>query len=204
MQKNSKWINFNFNPWKAHTGDCAIRSISGATGLDYREVCKQLGVSYKNGKGLIRNIGIDLNDIKEKFNDYFDIVEDYYENYEFTPDEFKGSDEDLEMRKFEELQGIDAVSKTTLNEFCDEFTGQGKFLVGLVGNPEAKVPEFRSRDAGHIVYVNLSPNAKRQGFIDTFDSGDMLVDSYMRLRKVEPKSSPRHFKYDMDTHQFVL
>lgn len=204
MQKNPKQIYFNFNPWKAHIADCAIRAISGATGLDYREVCKQLGVSYKKGKGLIREIGIDLNDIKEKFNDYFDIVEDYYENYEFTPDEFKGSDEDLEMRKFEELQGIDAVSKTTLNEFCDEFAGQGKFLVGLVGNPKAKEPKLRNKANGHIVYVNLSPNASRQGFVDTFDSGDMLVDSYMRLKKVEPKSSPRHFKYDMDTHQFVL
>ena len=72
---------------------------------------------------MIRDTGIDLYAIKEKFNDYFDIVEDYYENYEFTPDEFKGSKEDEEMRKFEELQGIDAVSKTTLNEFCDEFAG---------------------------------------------------------------------------------
>ena len=204
MQKNPKWIYFNFNPWKTHIGDCAIRAISGATGLDYREVCKQLGVSYKNGKGLIRDTGIDLYDIKQKFNDYFDIVEDYYENYEFTPDEYEGSDEDLEMRKFEELQGIDAVSKTTLNDFCDEFAGQGKFLVGLVGNPEAKVPEYRSRDAGHIVYANLSPNAKRQGFVDIFDSGEMLVDSYMRLNKVEPKISPRHYKFDVKTRKFVI
>ena len=204
MQKNLKWINFNFNPWKAYTGDCAVRAISGATCLDYREVCKQLGVSYKNGKGLIRDIGIDLDDIKSKFNDYFDIVEDYYENFEFTPDEFKGSKEDKAMRKFDELQGIGAVSNTTLNEFCDEFAGQGKFLVGLVGNPNAKNPKLRNKDDGHIVYVNLSPNARRQGFIDTFDAGDMLVDSYMRLKKTEPKSSPRHFKYDMNKHQFML
>ena len=202
--KNPKWIYFNFNPWKAHINDCAIRAISGATGLDYREVCRQLGVSYKNGKGLIRNIGIDLNDIENKFNDYFDIVEDYYDNYAFTPDEFEGSKEDEEIRKFEELQGIDAVSKTTLNDFCNEFAGQGKFLVGLVGNPDAKVTEYRSKGAGHIVYVNLSPNAKRQGFIDTFDSGELLVDSYMRLKTVEPKTSPKHYKYDMKTHKFIV
>lgn len=204
MTKNPKWIYFNFNPWKAHIGDCAIRAISAATGLDYREVCKKLGVSYKNGHGLIRDTGIDLNDIYKVFGDYFDIVEDYYDNYAFTPDEFKGSKEDEEMRRFDELHGIDAVSKTTLNDFCDEFAGQGKFLVGLVGNPEAKIPQYRNKNAGHIVYVNLSPNAKRQGFVDNFDSGELLVDAYMRLNKVEPKSSPKHYKYDMKNHKFVL
>lgn len=36
------WMNANFNPWKAHIGDCAIRAIAAATGLDYRIVCKKL------------------------------------------------------------------------------------------------------------------------------------------------------------------
>ena len=37
--ENSKFIKFNYNPWKARTGDCAIRAIVAATGLDYRVVC---------------------------------------------------------------------------------------------------------------------------------------------------------------------
>jgi hypothetical protein len=42
--------------------------------MDYELVCKRLGVSFKRGRGLIRDTGIQLDDIKEKFNDYFDIV----------------------------------------------------------------------------------------------------------------------------------
>ena len=80
-------------------------------------------MSYKNGKGLIRDTGIDLNDIEEVFDEYFDVVEDYYDNYDFVPDECKGSDEDLEMKRFEAMNDIDAVSKTTLNDFCEEFAG---------------------------------------------------------------------------------
>lgn len=93
-EKNPYWIFFNFNPWKQHIGDCAIRAISAATGLDYREVCNRLGVSYANGKGLIRDKGIGLRAIEKKFKEYFDIIEDFYDNYEFVPDDMKGSEED--------------------------------------------------------------------------------------------------------------
>lgn len=85
----SKWINFNFNPWNARAPDCAIRAVSAATGLDYREVCKRLGVSWKKDKGLVRDSGIDLNDVEYVFDEYFDIIEDYYDNYNFVPDEYK-------------------------------------------------------------------------------------------------------------------
>jgi len=60
MMARSYWMNFNYNPWKAHVGDCAIRAVVAATGLDYREVCKRLHVSYARGKGLRRDTGIDL------------------------------------------------------------------------------------------------------------------------------------------------
>ena len=202
--KNPKMIVFNFNPWKKHLQDCAIRAISGATGLSYKEVCKKLGVSFKNGYGLIRDNGIDLDVIEEKFSDYFDIVEDYYDNHDFVPDEYVGSKEDASMRKFEELNGINAISKTTLNDFCDEFAGQGRFLVGLVGNPEAENKAVRNHKDGHIVYVNLDRRSKRQGFVDIYDAGEMLVDSYMRVAKREPKDSPKHWKYDFDRHEFIV
>lgn len=51
---------FNFNPWKAHVGDCAIRAVCAAIGMRYELVCKEFGVSWKRGKGLIRDTGIDL------------------------------------------------------------------------------------------------------------------------------------------------
>lgn len=152
-----------------------------ATGLDYREVCKKFNVSWKNGRGLIRDKGIDLDDIKNKFSEYFDIVEDFYDNTDFVPDEFKGSKEDAELQAFDLQNNIDAFSHTTLNEFVDEFSGQGIFLVSLVGNPNAK--GFASdKDAGHIVCVYSLPG-KRHGFFDTWDSGDMYVDAYMRIAK---------------------
>jgi hypothetical protein len=97
MSNSSYLIKFNYNPWKVSTGDCAIRAIVAATGLDYRVVCKKLGVSWKNGKGLIRDSGINLDLIKNKFNNYFDIVEDFTEDLNFVPDEFKNSSENYDL-----------------------------------------------------------------------------------------------------------
>jgi hypothetical protein len=42
--------------------------------MDYEKVCKRLDVSYKRGWGLIRDTGITLDVIKEKFDEYFDKV----------------------------------------------------------------------------------------------------------------------------------
>lgn len=78
-------------------------------------------MSYKKGKGLIRDTGIDLDKIEEIFSEYFDIVEDFYDNYDFVPDEMKDSKENIELQKFDMLNGINAVSKTTLNDFIDMF-----------------------------------------------------------------------------------
>lgn len=98
MEKNSKLIRFSFNPWGKRISDCSIRAISAATGLDYRVVCKMLGYAWKNGYGLIRERGASMKHIKQVFNDYFDIIEDFYEDFSFVPDEFKGSKEDDEMK----------------------------------------------------------------------------------------------------------
>jgi hypothetical protein len=54
-------------------------------------VCKRLGVAWKYGKGLIRDTGIYLDDVKRVFGKYFDIIEDFTDNYAFVPDEFKDS-----------------------------------------------------------------------------------------------------------------
>jgi len=55
---------------------------------------------------------------------------------------------------------------------------------------------------GHIVFVN---NAKGMNYaVDTFNSLDFLVDSYMRIKHRLPKSDPRHFKLDPITKEFVV
>ena len=203
-QKNPKWINFNFNPWGKHIGDCAIRATSAATGLDYRVVCKRLKMAYKNGYGLIRDTGVSIQDVKDKFNPYFDVVEDYYENYSFVPDEFKDTLYDKSADEIDKSLGIDAVSNTTLNDFINEFENQGIFIVGLVGNPNApKDFQYRSRSNGHFVCVKCIHGLK-QGFIDIFDCGPMLVDSFMRVKRQEPANSPYHWKYDREQRKFII
>lgn len=200
--KSQYWIKFNYNPWKAKIGDCAIRSIVAATGLDYREVCKRLGVAWKYGKGLIRDTGIDLEDVKRVFGKYFDIIEDFTDNYAFVPDEFKDSQEDDELRTLELQYGItDDSSGITLKEFIDQFENQGAFLVSCIGNPNAT--NTNARSGGHLVYVQCIPG-KRHGFIDSWDSSEMLVDAYMRVIKKEPFDSPLHWKYDHENHKFIV
>ena len=200
--KSQYWIKFNYNPWKANIGDCAIRSIVAATGLDYREVCKRLGVAWKYGKGLIRDTGIDLEDVKRVFGKYFDIIEDFADNYAFVPDEFKDSQEDDELRTLELQYGItNDSSGIMLKEFIDQFENQGAFLVSCIGNPNAT--NNNAKYDGHLVYVQCIPG-KRHGFIDSWDSSEMLVDAYMRVIKKEPFNSPLHWKYDRENHKFIV
>lgn len=203
MARSPNLIKVNFNPWKQHIGDCAIRAVSAATGLDYRAVCNKLKVAWKNGRGLVRNGGIDLRDIEKAFDEYFDVVEDYYDNYEFVPDEMKGSAEDAAMQAYDDANGITAVSQMTLDEFIGTmFAGPGTFLVSLAkgtGSSEKGV-----EDGGHIVCARCSKDTKKRGFVDTWDSGGMYVDAYMRVAKKEPKDSPLHWKYDYATKQFIV
>ena len=203
LLKNSYWIKINFNPWKKNIDDCAIRSIAAAIGMDYREVCKRLNVSWKNGIGLIRKTGIDLNDVKRVFDEYFDIVEDYIDDFSFVPDEFKDSKFNDDIIAFELQNGIDtSYSGLTVEEFIQNFKDQGKFLVGCVTNPDA-VNRTARTEGGHLVCVNCL-KGKRQGFYDTWDSSEMFVDSYMRVRKTVPLDSPLHWKYDRDKKQFIV
>lgn len=119
--KNPKLIYANLNPWGKFINDCSIRAVSAATGLKYQEVCKRFGYSWKNGHGLIRDTGTTLDEAKSKFNEYFDVVEDFYEDYDFVPDEMKGTDAEQELIDFDNEQGIGAAAGITLNEFVDMF-----------------------------------------------------------------------------------
>lgn len=104
---------FNFNPWKQRIGDCAIRAVSAGIGMSYIDVCKALHVAWKKGYGLVRDTGIDLEDIKKTFNDYFGNVTDFSEE---VPDELKDMAD--ELTKFDAEHGIDTESSgITIEEF---------------------------------------------------------------------------------------
>ena len=203
MTDNPKRLNFNFNIWNKHIPDCAIRAISAATGLDYRAVCQMLGYAWKNNYGLIRQSGSSMNHINNVFKDYFDVVENFFENFTFVPDEFKGTKQAEEIDDFERQHGLKtAGSGITLNEFIDLFAGQGTFLVQLVENPDSQDPKCRGSES-HLVCVKCNPKFK-QGFIEYWDCGDMLVYSWMRVKKFEPVDSPRHWRYDREKHKFII
>lgn len=161
-------------------------------------------MSYKNGYGLIRDTGIDIDIVKHVFNDYFDVVEDYYDNYAFVPDEVKGTPLEKQVDDIDAKLGLDAVSNTTLDSFIDEYKNQGIFIVGLVGNPNAKDFKYTSRyGSGHFTCVKCLVGQK-QGFIDTWDCGPMLVDCFMRVKKTIPQNDPRHWRYDLENHKFIV
>ena len=193
---NSRIKLLNFNKWGKHINDCAIRSIVAAIGMDYEKVCKQFGMSFKKNYGLIRDTGIDLRDIKSKFDKWFDVVQDFNDNIDFS-DEFPDA---IDLDAFDYDSEIDTYSSgITLNEFMDMFKGQGVFLVALVGNPHAV--KMQSRKGGHIVCCKCLPN-KEPYTIDTWDCSEMLVDAYMRIKKTIPYSHPDHWKYDKQNKSF--
>lgn len=162
-----------------------------------------LKYKWKNGYGLLRDSGASIQKIKQVFNDYFDIIEDFYDNFTFVPDEFKGSKEVEDLKQFEIQNGLyNSATGTTLNDFIDLYKDQGTFLVSLIGNPDAKSKACQG-DTGHLVCVKCNPGFK-QGFIDFWDSGEMLVNAFMRVSKFEPKDSPKHWRYDREKHKFIV
>lgn len=197
------FVEFNFNPWKQNIDDCAIRSVTCATGMKYELVCRQLGVAWKRGHGLIRNSGIDLEWIKTCFNDWFDVVQDFNDNgWEEMPDDLRDDPDFEDVQRIDIELGIDSTSSgITLDDFCDMFAGQGTFLVGLVSNPKSKSPACRQEAGGHIVCAKCF-RGKDPVFVDTWNSGDMLCDSWMRVNRRLPEGDPRHWIYNKDLHCF--
>lgn len=186
---------FSFNPWKKNIGDCAIRAVVAAIGMKYELVCKEFGVSWKRGYGLIRDTGIDLEDIKQTFDEYFDVVEDFNEE---LPQDLMDDPAFAQARFMNAALGIeDNCSGITLAEFLDLYRGQGTFLVGLVSNPDAKSAACKRPNAGHIVCAKCLRGKDGYAF-DTWDSSELLVDSFMRVKKKIPKDDPRHWIFDYD------
>lgn len=125
----------------------------------------------------------------------------------FTPPELAGSKEDKELKAREREWGISATSNgMTLNDFCDMYRGDGLFVVGLNGNPDADsdLPEIKDKKHGHIVYANLSRHIRRPGFIDTINCGEMNVLCFMRVNRRVPPSDPLHYQFDPETRKFIV
>lgn len=178
--KSPYFKELNFNPAKKRIPDCAVRAVSAALALRYSTVCRIFGKRFRPGYGLVGNEGIDLNDVKRRFDRFFDVVEDSREtSWEFRPDEF----DDLE---FDPVIDQDEDFGYTLGEFCEFYSGQGRFLVALT--TDHKTRYLTGETSGHIVFCDLRPG--KDCFVDTWDSSWMRVQAFMRVRKVWPPSDP--------------
>lgn len=170
-QPSAFFARYNINPWKKNLPDCAIRSTALAINIPYLDVCRTLGVSFKNGHGLIRNGGIYLQKIKDAFDDYFDVVVDFSE--ELPPDALPDGVEDT-TELFQDNDEIDSSSENSeinLEEWMRLNAGTGIYIVSL-HNPS-------SFYGGHLVCV--STNAMK--FFDTWDCSKWKVDAWLRVNK---------------------
>ena len=149
---------------------------------------------------MIRDTGISLDLIETAFDDYFDIVQDFNDE---LPEELMDDPEFARAQFMDAAMGIEENSTgITLVDFLELYRNQGKFLVGLVSNPKAKNPTARKEGAGHIVCVKCL-RGKEPFAIDTWDSSEMLVDSYMRVKRSIPRDDPRYQAYDFEKHCFI-
>lgn len=173
----------NLNPWGMKIGDCAVRAVSAALWMKYPAVCEFFGKKCVRGYGLAGREGIGLQDIKDSLGKFFDRIEDANEiDWSARPREF----DDL---RFDPAFDMSPDLGLTLDEFCDVYAGTGRYLVALVHNvsPSEMSPE-RNRD-GHIVYADLRPG--KGFFLDTWNSGIMVVQAYMRIRAILDRKDPR-------------
>jgi hypothetical protein len=159
---------YNANPWKKNLPDCAVRAVSLAINMPYVDVCRRLGVSFKRGHGLIRDSGVYLQKIKDAFDDYFDIVVDFYET--LPPEDIPDVEYDTAA-----LFADDDVGNTeqTLVQWMLLNRGSGLFIVGL-HSPET---------GGGAHLVCASTNSLK--FFDTWDCSDWRVDAWLRVKKRE-------------------
>jgi hypothetical protein len=143
--------------------------------MPYVDVCRKLGVSFKNGHGLIRDSGIYLQKIKDAFDEYFDVVVDFGE--ELPPEDVPEIDYDTSHLFDDDEEYMDSPnenSEMSLAEWMVLNKGLGLFIVGL-HNPTNGVD-------GHLVCASTLS----MKFFDTWDCSDWKVDAWMRVRKRLP------------------
>lgn len=122
--KSKNFRNINYNKWRKNVGDCVIRAIVGALGLDYEIACKLMKVDCKKGIGFTGDDGIDLYDLEKTFKKWLGPIEELLPN-EDNPLKFDG--------------------EMPLDKWVDEHRGDGKVYLVYVND---------WKDGGHIVYVN--------------------------------------------------
>ena len=159
---------YNANPGKADIPDCAVRSVSLALKMPYVDVCRRLGVSFRDGHGLIRNSGIYMQKLKDEFDDYFDVVVDFEEE---LPDDALPEVEYDTAALFDDGEIYGRNDEMTLSEWMELNRGTGRYIVGL-HSPSSKAN-------GHLVCVSTN----RMEFYDTWDCSDWKVDAWMRVRR---------------------
>lgn len=87
--KSKNFRNINYNKWRKNVGDCVIRAIVGALGLDYEIACKLMKVDCKKEIGFTGDDGIDLYDLEKTFKKWLGPIEELLPN-EDNPLKFDG------------------------------------------------------------------------------------------------------------------
>ena len=124
-KKKSKNLKlFNFNKWGKNIGDCLVRAVVGAFGLDYEVACKLLKVDCRKGVGFTGDDGIDLYELEETLGKWIGPIEELLPN-EDNPFKFDG--------------------ELPLDEWVEAHRNDGKIYLVYVND---------WKDGGHIVYVN--------------------------------------------------
>lgn len=171
-EKLSHFHKRNMNPWGRDINDCAIRAVSAALWMKYDAVCRMFGKKCVPGRGLSGEEGIDLKHIKHRLDGFFDRIEDASDlSWDKRPEEFKDMKFDPKIDTRPDL-GL------TLGEFCELYANTGRFLVAV---------------ARHIVYADLTPG--RNWFMDTWNSSEMPVRAYMRVKGILSRKDPRSLLY---------
>lgn len=189
------FYNYNANPWKKKLDDCVIRSVSLGLRMKYDAVCDALRLRCTDGIGFEgkNNALPSLPLIKKRFKNFFDgeVVDAEEElNWNNRPEEFKDLEFDPEFDEQPDL-GF------TLNEFIesnkDNASFKGRYLVALT-SPRILIKHGLAEKTNHMVFVKL--DGDKSYFVDTRDSGYMLVFSYLKIKYVLNRKDPRSLDYN--------
>lgn len=190
------FYNYNANPWNKKINDCVPRAVSVGLRMKYEAACECLKLNCVDGTGFDgnSNSGPTLPAIKRRFRNFFDgeVVDAEEElNWNNRPEEFKDLEYDPEFDEQPDL-GF------TLNEFIEMNKGskemKGRYLVTLTPPRILVKHGIYDRNVNHMVFVKL--NGDKSYFIDTRDSGHLIVVAYLKIKYVLNRKDPRSLDYE--------
>jgi hypothetical protein len=126
--KSKNFRKINYNKWGKNIGDCLVRAVVGAFGLDYEVACKLLHVDCKKGVGFDGDDGIDLYQMERYLGKWMSPIKELLPS-EDDPFKFEG--------------------ELPLDKWVDEHKKDDKIYLVYVTD---------WKDGGHIVYVNCKKN----------------------------------------------